>query len=128
MIQPLHQCLITPFGFIKLICLLLEYIQYIVGGVALVKLGGEWMRLEGFSRLFLVLLQSGIEYGLESREGRNCVTGCGHTGLLGEQGWVVAAEAERGERQRTRALPPSVDDVAADVMALALLLISAPMK
>lgn len=84
MIQPLHQCLVTPFGFIKLICLLLEYVQYIVGGVALVKLGGEWMRLEGFPRPFLVLLQSGIEYGWESREGCGCVAGCGHNFASGE--------------------------------------------
>ena len=96
MIQTLHQCLVTLFSFIELVCLLLEYVQYIVGGVALIELGGEWMRLEGLPRLFLVLFQSGIEYGLESREGRGCVAGCGHTGFPVERLW-------RGGRRRSAA-------------------------
>lgn len=132
MSQPLHQFLITLFSFIELICLLLEYVQYIVGGVALVKLGGEWMRLEGFPRLLLVFLQSAIEYGLKSREGRGCVAGCGHTGIV-ENRWSTGqgGRREAAARSNTGTLPMLAANVRIAMgatMALAPMLISAPMK
>lgn len=44
----------------------------------MVKLGGEWMRLEVLPCLSLVFLRGSIECGLEIGEGHSFVAGRGH--------------------------------------------------
>jgi hypothetical protein len=50
-------------------------VQYTIGGVSLVKLGGERMGSdsERLDLSLLVYVRGGIEYGLESREGHGYV-------------------------------------------------------
>ena len=65
--QPLGQSLVTTVRFVKCSNLILKYGEDGISRVAILQLGGKWMRQKVLLGLFLVGLDRGLEDRLEGR-------------------------------------------------------------